>query len=265
MDEKLGAYNEIGTNKIGSIYLKQPEIRAFVDADVNLKKSSDLFNFKMVASPPKENDEGLLPAEFEAYEKKVSNDVKFMKIASSLNPDQELQNAVDSYSNAKEPANQESLSGCHSLYSTSPNVKIAVKVPEASVSVNILSWMRLQSEFFNDIKSYSHYLFQAGYGSYSEEDLISYQIFFNQFSKYFLNEVLRIDVNFEFKVYKKDKEIFIKVGSQKFGKATSVDSLDENYFLRFDFKFRYHDFLDDLKRFEDCKALLALKVQSNSP
>ena len=126
------------------------------------------------------------------------------------------------------------------------HVKLHAKVPLLKVGINLLTWMRSQVEFLSDTHSYSHYLKQAGYGEFTEDGLLAYQIYMNQFAKYLFKNVLGLEVNFQISLFHRDKEIFFKVS-----KGTISTNVFDTSFLHTNLQFHYKDLLKDLQRASD--------------
>ncbi len=125
-----------------------------------------------------------------------------------------------------------------------------LKIPEVRASVSLLSWMRNQTEFLTDVKSYSHYLEQAGYGVYTEDDLLHYQVYLNQFAKYIFRDGMHFELNMLVSISKRNKEIFFKLHKNSNLSNQSYEPKDDS-FMSIEFACHYNDVLTDLKNTRD--------------
>ena len=112
--------------------------------------------------------------------------------------------------------------------------------------------MRSQTEFLTDLTSYAHFLKQGGYGEFTEENLVTYQIYLNQIAKHVFNDVLSADGSMQVSLFRREKEIFFKLGRAI---ATKRDPLECSFFS-LDFTFFYNDMLKDLLRSESLRLHL---------
>ncbi len=134
-------------------------------------------------------------------------------------------------------------------------VKLQLKVPEVKLGIHLLTWMRSQTEFLTDLTSYAHFLQQGGYGEFTEENLVTYQIYLNQFAKHVFNNVLSADGSMQVSLFRrqeKDKEIFFKLSRAK---ASGLGAMESSFFS-LDFTFFYNDMLKDLQRSESLRLHL---------
>ena len=122
-----------------------------------------------------------------------------------------------------------------------------MKVPEIHVGVSLLSWMRNQTEFLSDVKSYSHYLALTGYGIYTEDDLLVYQVYLNQFAKYLFHNGMKLEVCMDVSISKRDKEVFFTLHKH----VDITKEIDSDNFMNIEFSCHYNDILADLKNTKD--------------
>lgn len=122
-----------------------------------------------------------------------------------------------------------------------------MKVPEICVSASLLSWMRNQTEFLSDAKSYSNYLALTGYGIYTETDLLIYQVYLNQFAKYLFHDGMNFELCLDVSINKRDKEIFFTLHKH----SHKTKDFDSDSFMHIEFSCYYNDILADFKNSRD--------------
>lgn len=220
---------------VGSMYLKKPAVKIIVDSPSFFEAGSDLFTMEINSENSSMTDLGnpsphhrdprdgkrpldkYLPYDLAVYLNSVLDSIDQSK---SL-PSDDHSKATSNPSNnpSKSPSSSLSASstempstkGCFANIFTSPNIKIHGTLSEMKIKVQLINWLRLQTQFLENIKSYSEYMSYAGWGNFTENDLVSYLSFLKYFSKYVYQNGIKIENHLMIRLYKRANDIRIAI------------------------------------------------------